>query len=300
MKVEEFIRYCHQRRKHAIIDALEYDKTLENIGQPISFLIARQNVNKNQNQDVIAQDGNRVKLLGQKNDYINATKLAHDDDAADRYLDRAWIVTQGPMDNTIEDFWKLIWQQDTRLIVMLTKTFEVVRLMCSQYWPANKKSTETYGPFKVILEKEECFAHYVVRQFNLSHDTESKTVTQFHYTSWPLSAHPDSADLLHFRRHIRTFLDQDDPNAGPPLIHCHDGGGRSGTFLAIEANATMADTRGEVDGERLRDNFFLCCERLRDIYCIDPVLCFSSWDSEVVAPAESPVGVKASLLQTDL
>ena len=94
-------------------------------------------------KDVIAQDGNRVVLLNQTNDYINATRLNPNPD----FLDRAWIVTQGPMDGTISDFWKLIWQENTRLIIMLTKTFEVVRLMCSQYWPLHVKSKETYGDF---------------------------------------------------------------------------------------------------------------------------------------------------------
>ena len=85
---------------------------------------------------------------------------------------------------------------------MLTKTFEVVRIMCSQYWPLTANSHETYGDFKVILQKEENYAHFKVRHFILEHGGEQKNITQFHYISWPLSAQPDSTNLLLFRRHI--------------------------------------------------------------------------------------------------
>ena len=129
-------------------------------------MIATKNREKNQNQDVIAQDGNRVVLLGQpeQDDYINATRLNKEGN----YLDRTWIVTQGPMDNTIEDFWRMVWQEDIRLLVMLTKTFEVVRLMCSQYWPLHMNSPENYGIFQVELIREERYAHFKVSNKNVT------------------------------------------------------------------------------------------------------------------------------------
>ena len=92
------------------IDTLEYDKTASSTDEEsggVSYLIAKKNKGKNQNQDVIAQDGNRVVLTavssqpdqeqGDSGDYINATRL----NMEENYLDRTWIVTQGPMDNTI-------------------------------------------------------------------------------------------------------------------------------------------------------------------------------------------------------
>ena len=79
-------------------------------------------------------------------------------------------------------------------------------------------------------------------------DGETRSIVQFHYTSWPLSAQPDNAHLLLFRRHVSSYL-QSDTCSGewPALVHCHDGGGRSGTFLALEANLSMAESRGLVD-----------------------------------------------------
>ena len=124
--------------------------------------------------------------------------------------------------------------------------------MCSQYWPLHMKAAEKYGIFQVELIKEERYAHYKVRHFNLSLDDQTRQVTQFHYTSWPLSAQPDKAHLLLFRRHIWSHIvqnAQDAGNSGPPLVHCHDGGGRSGTFLAIEANMSMVESRSSVDSK---------------------------------------------------
>ena len=253
VKVEEFVKYCNTRRKHIIIDTLEFDKTKgsgndEESG--ISYLIANRNKEKNQNQDVIAQDSNRVVLLGQpeQNDYINATRLNKEGN----YLNRPWIVTQGPMDNTIEDFWRMVWQEDIRLVVMLTKTFEVVRLMCSQYWPLHMNSPENYGIFQVELIKEERYAHFKVRHMILrcpsEGNGESRSIVQFHYTSWPLSAQPDNAHLLLFHRHISTHMQSNPCNEErPALVHCHDGGGRAGTFLAIEANLSLAESRNLID-----------------------------------------------------
>lgn len=247
VKVEEFIKYCNTRRKHAIIDTLEFDKTLPNRANPglLSYVNARKNWSRNQNQDVVPQDGNRVVLGDQENDYINATRLVSTEH--EQYLDRTWIVTQGPLDNTIEDFWRLVWQEKSYFIVMLTKTFEVVRLMCSQYWPLHMKSVETYGAFQVELTREERYAHYKIRHLILTHQGEKRFVTQFHYTSWPLSAQPDNAHLLLFRRHIWSHMKMMGDEIGTPIVHCHDGGGRSGTFLAIEANLAMVETKGLVD-----------------------------------------------------
>jgi len=250
IKVEEFVKYCNTRRKHTIIDTLEFDKTnSRDDDSGVSYAIAKKNKAKNQNQDVIAQDGNRVVLTGQpeNGDYINATRL----NMEENYLNRTWIVTQGPMDSTIEDFWRLIWQADIRLVVMLTKTFEVVRLMCSQYWPLHMNAPENYGVFQVELIKEERYAHFKVRHMILRCTSDPKAgtrpIVQFHYTSWPLSAQPDNSQILLFRRHISTHLQLETSRERPALVHCHDGGGRSGTFLAIEANLSMVETRGLVD-----------------------------------------------------
>ncbi len=204
-------------------------------------------------QDAVAQDANRVKLAGQANDYINATRMPGPSKGG--YLDQSWIVTQGPLDNTIEDFWRLVWQENTRLIVMLTKTFEVVRLMCSQYWPLHVNTAgDNYGVFNVRLVKEETFAHYKIRKFMLKctgdggRSLGSREVTQFHFTSWPLSARPDITSLLQFRKQVRTCMDKTS-QFGPPLVHCHDGGDRAGTYLAIEANLTYAEHEKRVDSK---------------------------------------------------
>ena len=43
------------------------------------------------------------------------------------------------------------------------------------------------------------------------------------------------------------------PFQGSPIVHCHDGGGRAGAFLAVEANLNLMDRKELVDG-RINSN----------------------------------------------
>ena len=76
----------------------------------------------------------------------------------------AYIVSQGPNETTLEDFWCMIWQENIRVIVMLTKVYEFIRVMCTQYWPTNCNEPEIIGEqFEVTLVDEDKLADYIVR-----------------------------------------------------------------------------------------------------------------------------------------
>ena len=75
-------------------------------------------------------------------------------------------MTAGPLPHTVVDFWQMVWQERTPLIVMLCNTVEGHRVRCQQYWPSS--GSQKYGPFTVKLEKEQRLADCVLRLFKIT------------------------------------------------------------------------------------------------------------------------------------
>ncbi|CAB1314484.1 unnamed protein product, partial [Coregonus sp. 'balchen'] len=144
-------------------------------------------------------------------DYINASYI-------DGYhRPRHYIATQGPMQETVRDFWRMIWQENSVSIVMVTNLVEVGRVKCVRYWP---DETDVYGDIKVTLIETEPLAEYVIRTFTVQKKGhhEIREIRQFHFTSWPDHGVPCYATgLLGFVRQVK-FLNP--PNAGPIVAHC--------------------------------------------------------------------------------
>ncbi|KAK6617293.1 hypothetical protein RUM44_005624 [Polyplax serrata] len=159
----------------------------------------------------------------------------------------AYIVTQGPTENTVLQFWRMVWQEKASCIVMLTKTFDFIKVMCVQYWPASKDKSEYYGDIEVKILHEEELANFHIRTIKLfkyadSVVVEDRTLLQFHYTEWHSHCCPFSNALLEFRRRIRAVIGtRANPSGGPVVVHCNDGGGRSGVYLSIDANLELAE-----------------------------------------------------------
>ncbi|RWS26927.1 receptor-type tyrosine-protein phosphatase kappa-like protein [Leptotrombidium deliense] len=188
----------------------------------------------------------------------------------------AYIAAQGPNDETIADFWRMIWKEKSYVIIMLTKVFDFIRVLCSQYWPLEVNKSEVYGSIEVTLLEEDVLADFVIRTFRLrktdykkevnreQNDEEEATaatttsenigdafgdedyeriVFQFHYFQWPTHTCPFVNSLLHFRRRIRVYVNEisAERTMGPIVVHCSDGCGRTGTFICIDANLELGD-----------------------------------------------------------
>lgn len=129
-----------------------------------------------------------------ENDYINANYI-------DGYCQsRAFIGTQGPLPCTFDSFWKMIWEQQVSIIVMITNLVERGRRKCDMYWP--KEGVENYGVIQVKLVREDVMATYTVRTFQIRHMKlkkkkkfpSEKFVYQYHYTNWPDHGTPDQVN----------------------------------------------------------------------------------------------------------
>ncbi|CDQ64932.1 unnamed protein product [Oncorhynchus mykiss] len=144
----------------------------------------------------------------------------------------------------IYDFWRMVWQENCFSIVMITKLVEVGRMKCCKYWP---EDSELYGDIKITLLKTETLAEYTVRTFAMERRgyPAKHEVCQFHFTSWPEHGVPYHATgLLAFLRRVKASTP---PDAGPVVVHCSMGAGRTGCYIVLDVMLDMAECEGVVD-----------------------------------------------------
>ncbi|EDV29302.1 uncharacterized protein TRIADDRAFT_51484 [Trichoplax adhaerens] len=162
---------------------------------------------------------------------------------------RAFIATQGPLPNTIDDFWRMVWFQNVSLIIMITKVREKNLNKCEYYWPNSDQGQVTYGEIKVTLENICEREGYIVSQLKLENTkiTESpRYVYHFWYTSWPDHGAPDSArQLLQLVKEVR--VKRQELSTGPIVVHCSAGIGRTGCFIAISIGIIQYEMERVVD-----------------------------------------------------
>ncbi|XP_062975771.1 tyrosine-protein phosphatase non-receptor type 7 isoform X2 [Elgaria multicarinata webbii] len=161
--------------------------------------------------------------------------------------EKAYIATQGPMLNTVNDFWTMVWQEETPLIVMLTKLKEE-KEKCICYWPEREA---TYGPFTIQVQSVCKYEEYTIRSFALQLKDECRTVKHIVFSSWPDQKTPESAKtLLHLVFEVEKIL-QSSESTGPIVVHCRN---RSDWLFYCYANwmpATEGQRRGGHFGDRL-------------------------------------------------
>ncbi|XP_068093296.1 receptor-type tyrosine-protein phosphatase mu isoform X1 [Hyperolius riggenbachi] len=220
----------------------EYESFFEGQTAPWESAKKDENRMKNRYGNIIAYDHSRVRLQSVEDeassDYINGNYI-------DGYhRPNHYIATQGPMQETVYDFWRMVWHENTASIVMVTNLVEVGRVKCCKYWPDD---TEIYKDIKVTLIETELLAEYVIRTFAVEKRGihEIREIRQFHFTGWPDHGVPYHATgLLGFVRQVKT---KNPPNAGPLVIHCSAGAGRTGCFIVIDIMLDMAEREGVVD-----------------------------------------------------
>nr|XP_022307680.1 receptor-type tyrosine-protein phosphatase alpha-like [Crassostrea virginica] len=202
----------------------------------------KENTSKNRYKKIFPYDHSRVVLKTDidYSDYINANYIKDTDGNI------GYIATQGPKHNTINDFWRMIWQENVTQIVMLTNLMEDGKIKCSQYWPESTDE-EYYGDFNISKSKSEeiHFAFYVIRKFTMSNSEGSRVVTQYHYTKWPDHGTPDPFSLLLFHSHVlRTRTAEFE---APTIVHCSAGIGRTGTYIAFDALCKEGQSKGTIN-----------------------------------------------------
>lgn len=194
-----------------------------------------QNKALNRYRDVSPYDHSRIKLQKGSSDYINANLIKIEK------ANRQYILTQGPLANTVGHFWLMIWEQNSKAVIMLNKLIEKKQEKCYQYWPSkigpeHIMKLEDVGLTVEYLEQQD-HSYYLVRILKLT-DTDSndsREILQYHYITWPDFGVPSSPmAFLEFLRKVRAenVLEE---TVGPAVVHCSAGIGRSGTFCLVDS-----------------------------------------------------------------
>ncbi|XP_041429337.1 protein tyrosine phosphatase, receptor type A S homeolog isoform X3 [Xenopus laevis] len=206
-----------------------------------------ENKEKNRYVNILPYDHSRVHLSPIEgvpdSDYINSSFI-------NGYQEKnKFIAAQGPKEETVNDFWRMIWEQNTATIVMVTNLKERKECKCAQYWP--DQGCWTYGNIRVSVEDMTVLVDYTVRKFciqqvgDVTNKKPQRLITQFHFTSWPDFGVPFTPiGMLKFLKKVKNCNPQ---YAGAIVVHCSAGVGRTGTFMVIDAMLDMMNTEKKVD-----------------------------------------------------
>ncbi|XP_051735877.1 tyrosine-protein phosphatase non-receptor type 22 isoform X2 [Ctenopharyngodon idella] len=197
---------------------------------PTTAADKQDNVKKNRYKDIVPFDHSRVKLSlvtsKHDTDYINASFIKG------VLGSRAYIATQGPLPNTVLDFWRMLWEYNVQVVVMACREFEMGRKKCERYWPESKEDVFVCEPFNIHYESDENKGEYLIRTLKVTCKQVSRTLKQLHYVNWPDHGVPDSIPaILELLQDMRIYQDHDEL---PICIHCSAGCGRTGALCAID------------------------------------------------------------------
>ncbi|XP_056656711.1 receptor-type tyrosine-protein phosphatase beta isoform X2 [Monodelphis domestica] len=226
----------------------EYED-LKEVGrnQSCDTALLPENRGKNRYNNILPYDTTRVKLSNVDDDpcsdYINASYIPGNN------FRREYIATQGPLPGTKDDFWKMSWEQNVHNIVMVTQCVEKGRVKCDHYWPADQDSLY-YGDLIVQMLSESVLSEWTIREFKICSEEQldaNRLIRHFHYTVWPDHGVPETTQsLIQFVRTVRDYINRT-PGAGPTIVHCSAGVGRTGTFIALDRILQQLDSKDSVD-----------------------------------------------------
>lgn len=203
-----------------------------------------ENLVKNRYRDISPYDNTRVVLLGGvTGDYINASHVNMEIPTSG--IVNRYIATQGPLPNTSGDFWQMIWEQQSTLIVMVTTLMERGRAKCHKYWPVLYDSLD-YGMLRITCVREQETQSFAFREFTLvnTEDNEERHITHMQYLAWPDHGVPDDAsDFLEFVMKVRQN------RVGmveSTIVHCSAGIGRTGVLILMETAMCLIEANEPV------------------------------------------------------
>ncbi|KAJ8040699.1 Receptor-type tyrosine-protein phosphatase epsilon [Holothuria leucospilota] len=231
IKVSEFQSFM-RKDKMQLVEGIVQEFMILPKGRQYPCFVAQQHCQQRNNfQEILPYDHSRVVLtsLGNMNesDYYNASYIK------DHKGKICFIAAQGPRNKyKASDFWRMIWQEQVKTIVMLTDSNQAKP--SAAYWPEKVQTNETYGKLTVLGMESTSYGTHTVRKIKvLQNDVDRiHTVQQIQLHVWPFRGVPeDISDLIAVIKKVKALQEGD--TAGPLLVHCSNGSGATGTFIAI-------------------------------------------------------------------
>ncbi|PNF39380.1 hypothetical protein B7P43_G13658 [Cryptotermes secundus] len=244
IRLENFSEHYRMMSADSDFRFSEEFEELKHVGreQPCSAADLPCNRPKNRFTNILPYDHSRFKLQPvddeEGSDYINANYVPGYNSP------REFLVTQGPLHSTRDDFWRMCWESNSRAIVMLTRCIEKGREKCDHYWPYDTMPVY-YGDISVQILNDSHYQDWSITEFMMCRGDTSRVMRHFHFTTWPDFGVPSPPQTL--VRFVRAFRERVGPEQRPVVVHCSAGVGRSGTFIALDRILQQIQVTDHVD-----------------------------------------------------
>ncbi|CAH1756262.1 6968_t:CDS:2 [Entrophospora sp. SA101] len=250
MKLAELFLEIETTEQNRLKSLMIKNSNIATLDDPYSISAGIEKGTKNRYNNIWPYDHARVKINECKEgdcDYVNASFLQA------KGCNKRYIATQGPLPTTYEDFWKIVWEQNSRLIVMLTKEEEAGRIQCHRYW--SESASNPCGYDNTII----------IRKFKLSHknhpNSPPREITQLHFLGWPDFGTPETPinilKLIDVANDLQSGAEveaqRQHEQIGPMIVHCSAGCGRTGTFCTIDTVISILSSSSSNDYNDVKD-----------------------------------------------
>ncbi|XP_061617696.1 receptor-type tyrosine-protein phosphatase O isoform X5 [Phyllopteryx taeniolatus] len=233
VQLDDFDAYFKEMSKDSAYKfSLQFEE-LKSVGLDLSHDAADMPINrpKNRYTNILPYDFSRVRLISMHDDegadYINANYIPG------YKHPKEYIATQGPLPETRNDFWKMVLQQKSPIVVMLTQCNERRRVKCDHYWPFSDDPV-MYGEISVEMLSENESPEWTIRKFRLGYADETRDILHLNYTSWPDHGVPTVNAIESILQFVHIVRQQANRTKDPIVVHCSAGVGRTGTFMALD------------------------------------------------------------------
>ncbi|GFS02541.1 tyrosine-protein phosphatase non-receptor type 23 [Elysia marginata] len=198
----------------------------------MSMAIARCYPMKNRDPDIMPFDETRVVLTSTNDDYINASWLNDLAPSCPKF-----IVTQSPLSLTMSEFWSMVYEQGSEVLVQITSEYETGKKY-PVYYPVDKDKPQEHGSMLLSLQSAKFRQMWVERIIYLKNNQtkQGRTVVHLQFKNWPVSGFPDEVStIVNFISEVHNFYLQQRSLTKPIIVHCGTGIGRTGVFTLVYA-----------------------------------------------------------------